>query len=162
MKRLFALFWLIGMVILISCQTQSVGSQEVLIPKENQVILIKESYFEPQYESWIPTQEQVDEALNAISAFLMAAESNNSLDEYFKSEIEKIIDNYDKYRVQFVGIMENEKKYIHCNFILINYNFPINWKEQLIVVEDGGFWYWYVFYDIEFKKVRKIYINGYA
>jgi hypothetical protein len=145
-----------------SCQTQSVETQALNISKENQVILAEEDYFAAQYELWVPDKEQTDEALAVISTFLKEAKSNSSLDEYFKSEIEKIIDNYDKYRVQFVGIIEDEKKYIHCNFIPIKYNYPINWKKQLIVVEDGGFWYWHVFYDLEFKKVRKIYINGYA
>ena len=162
MKKIIIPFCVVIMCITISCQTQPGGRQELIISKANQVILLHETYFAAQYESWIPNQEQVDEALNSISAFLLAAEYNNSLDEYFKSEIEKIINNYEKYRVQFVGITDNEKKYIHCNFIPIHYNFPIDWKDTLIVVEDGGFWYWHVFYDVESKKVRKIYINGYA
>jgi len=146
---------------MISCQTQTTAKEDIFISKENRVILTNEKYLATQYELWTPTQEHIAEALTVIITFLQNAELNNSLDEYFKSEIEKIIDNCDKYRVQFVGIIENEKKYIHCNFIPNNNDFS-NWKEQLIMVDDGGFWFWQVYYDVQLKKVIKIYINGYA
>jgi len=109
MKNIITVSCLASMLFMISCQTQTTAKEDIFISKENQVILTQEEYFETHYELWIPTQEQITGALAVIITFLEDAELNNSLDEYFKSEIEKIIDNCDKYRVQFVGIIENEK-----------------------------------------------------
>jgi hypothetical protein len=91
MRNIINVCCLAGIFFMGSCQTQSVETQALNISKENQVILAEEDYFAAQYELWVPDKEQTDEALAVISTFLKEAKSNNSLDEYFKSEIEKII-----------------------------------------------------------------------
>jgi hypothetical protein len=34
------------------------------------------------------------------------------------------------------------------------------WKEELVIVSDGGFWYWYAVYDVESGKLVHFDSNG--
>lgn len=147
------------MILLFSCKTHHIADEQLFISKTNRVILGSEEYFGRKYELWSPSEDDIQEALNAIFRFLKDSESNKKLTEYFKAEIRKIIINLNSYRVQFVGIVFNDRRYIHCNFIHMNSNFK-DWKEKLIIAVAGGFWYWYINYDAELKKVIQIYING--
>jgi hypothetical protein len=161
MKAVDKVLCMAGVFLLCSCHTQTLNNQGLFISAQDRVILKHDEYIESQYEIWVPTDEQTLNTLEDIFTFLQDAESNNEFDAYFKSEIKKIIKNRNQYRVQFIGILEDNKKYIHCNFIPKNEGFS-NWKDKLIIVKDGGFWFWQIFYDVDLRKVKKIYINGYA
>ena len=147
------------LVLLFSCSTHHIADEHMFISNEQRVILEDEEYFGGKYELWVPTAAETQEALEVIFAFLKHSESDPALTVYFKAEIKKILKNLSSYRVQFVGIIFNERRYIHCNFIHISSGFK-NWKEKLVVAVAGGFWYWYINYDMQLKKVVKMYING--
>jgi len=148
MKYIYILLCVIIMILLFACKTHHIADEQFFISKANSVILGSEEYFGRKYELWIPTE-------NDIKDF----ESNNKLTVYFRAELRKIIMNLNSYRVQFVGIVFNDRRYIHCNFVHMNSSFK-DWKEKLIIAVAGGFWYWYINYDAELKKVIQIYING--
>jgi len=129
------------------------------IPKENRVVLADEEYFKQRYELWVPTENDIREALDAIYRFLRSVQADEGFSLHFRMEVKKIIMNLSRYRVQIVGIILNNRRYIHCNFLHEKSGIG-DWKKRLVMIAAGGFWYWYVYYDTELKKVIKIYING--
>ena len=100
-------------------------------------------------------------ALTAIQTFL---ENPKGQSAWKQSEIKKILVNSSKYRVQFKGVLEKNRKYIKCNFFRASGDkddFP-NWKKEEIIVDDGGFWFWQIDYDIHRGKCLNFSSNGYA
>ncbi|MBN1798729.1 MAG: hypothetical protein JW822_09130 [Spirochaetales bacterium] len=159
MRYRYLIFSLFTIVALFSCRTHHIADETNFITEANRVILANEQYFGGKYELWVPTDAEIQEALDVIFTFLKDSESDKKLTVYFRAEIRKILKNVSSYRVQFVGIIYNDRRYIHCNFVHMNSGFE-DWREKLIVAVAGGFWYWYINYDAELKKVIKMYING--
>jgi hypothetical protein len=99
----------------------------------------------------------------AIQAFL---EKPTFEDEYTKGEIKEILKHAKQYRVQFVGIERDGKKYIWCNFFPAprkgEEDYHPDWKRREVQVLDGGFDYWRIKYDPKTGKCHDFYSNGYA
>jgi hypothetical protein len=140
-----------------ACRTQHIAGENIPIPEGNRVVLAGEEYFRARYDLWVPAKNDIREALDVIWLFLKHAQADKTLSSYFRAEVKKILKNLSHYRVQFVGIILNNRRYIHCNFFHENSRAD-GWKQRLVMVAAGGFWYAY--YDMELKKVVKIYING--
>jgi len=141
---LFFLICIMGSVVLAGIDTN--------IPPENQVILKGD---------WTPTPEQTAKALTAIQTFLENPKSSSAEQQ---AEIKKILVNSSKYRVQFKGILEKNKKVIRCNFFPASGSkddFPY-WKKQVVMVCDGGFWFWRIDYDVQQGECLSFSSNGYA
>ncbi len=122
------------------------------IPPENQVVLKGD---------WTPTPEQTTKALTAIQTFL---ENSKGLSVWQQAEIKKILANSSRYCVQFKGVLEKNRKIIRCNFFRASGNkddFPY-WKKQVVIVDDGGFWFWQIDYDVQQGECLSFSSNGYA
>ena len=128
------------------------GSQS--IPIGNRVIL--QSDF-PKKSTWIPTEEQTDMALGKILEFI---NNPTGVDDWQKSEIEKIKSNISLFKVQFIGIESEGKKRIWCNFFR-GEGFDY-WKKGIVFVLDGGFSFWQIEYDLETGTCKNFKSNGYA
>jgi hypothetical protein len=134
-----------------------VFAQEIIL-KENQVILKTE---------WAPVEEQTDRALTTIVEYLNNIGENTD-QVYLINSAKKILAEINQYCVQFTGINKDGKKIIHCNFFHIEDHWKHgspghpNWKESLVMVLDGGYWYWQIEYDIETKKCFNFRVNGEA
>jgi hypothetical protein len=124
------------------------------ISEQNQTI-IQTDY--PTKSTWLPTKEQTSRSLNAIFKFL---EKPENVSAWQKIEIEKIKQNLSEYSVQFTGIELNGKKRIWCNFF--HTGASRNWKEEVVLIKDGGFWYWTIEYDLETGNCINFRSNGYA
>ena len=124
------------------------------ITPENMVILNADS---PYKSTWTPTEEQILKALSTIYEFI---DNPTGINDWQKKEIAKIKKNLSLYRVQFVGIEIEGEKRIWCNFFSndrIDY-----WKEGVVIVLDGGFWYWEIQYDVKTGECVNFISNGYA
>ena len=124
------------------------------IRPENQAILTG---------AWTPTAELTAKALLAIQTFL---ENPKDQSDWSKKQIGKILENGSRYRVQFIGVEENGRRILRCNFFPESSPdgremFP-QWKERMIFVLDGGFWFWRVDYDIETGECSNFESNGNA
>jgi hypothetical protein len=122
------------------------------IPPENQIILKGD---------WTPTPEQTAKALTAIQTFL---EHPKGLSAGQQAEIKKILANSSRYRVQFKGVLEKNRKIIRFNFFRAGGGrdeFPY-WKKQQVIVDDGGFWFWQIDYDVQQGECLSFSSNGYA
>ncbi len=120
---------------------------------------------------WTPSPEDVTKAEARVRSAMLAARTSLQAvtgpepqytppSEYTIGEIRKIVENYDGYHLQYLGIVVSGKKRILCNF------FPRSegdrWLLEWWVVEDGGFWYWTIQYDIEGDRCLGFESNGYA
>ena len=131
------------------------------IPKENQVILSNTSCWSEI--KWTPTEEQTAKALTAIEKLLNDPEALKKFDERKIREADKVRGHFAEYHVQFCGVIEDDREYILCNFFKPYRPSEFqNWRNQLVFVLDGGFWYWSILYDPKTGELIKLDINGYA
>jgi hypothetical protein len=117
-----------------------------------------------QSGKWQPSQTQTDAALQCAQNFLAQPTVK---EKYQLSQIELIREHAREYRVQFVGQYRKGKRVILCNFFPVQ--FPEEkqdgfsyWKQQLVEVMDGGFWFWRVEYDPQSDSCSEFSSNGYA
>ena len=130
----------------------AISGLETDIAQENRVIL---------KSAWMPTNEQTAKALKSIQVFL---ENPKNQDEWSANQIKQILANTSKYRVQFIGVIKNDHKLLHCNFFPVQsrgeFDYFKKWKEEEIFVCDGGFWFWQIDYDIESGDCTNFSTNG--
>jgi hypothetical protein len=140
------------------------STEETIISKRNQAIL--PDTLEPKLfdcdSLWLPTISETNDALHAIQLYLQNKLINDSISEFERSEIKQILENLSKYKVQFVGIYNNNEILIHCNFFPKSLSDIRNWKHETVFVLDGGFWFWRIVYNVKNGKCIKFRSNGYA
>ena len=75
-----------------------------------------------------------------------------------------IIDkNLNKYKRQyFGGIDENGKKYLLINCFWSERENSNGWLNEMIIVLDGGSYYWQIKYYIDTNELKDLMVNGYA
>lgn len=122
--------------------------------EENRITLKTEF---PYKSTWTPTTEQIDKALNSIYKYI---DNPQNINDWQKEEIKKIKKNISEYKVQFIGIGTGKKKRIWCNFFR-GKHFKY-WKQRVVVVKDGGFWFWQIEYNLNNDKCINFRSNGYA
>lgn len=126
-----------------------------IISQENQIILKNKSEkYGPKIE-WVPSQAQTAKALAAIYSFI----KNNPYADKFNPEWKITIERMPYYRVQFLGIMVEGRKIIHCNFYPKNKG--VNYfRNDYVFVYDGGTSFWRIDYDIEKDICLNFEVNG--
>jgi hypothetical protein len=144
-----------AMIALVSMQICARAGVEVEIPSTNQVVL--------KSGAWTPSPEQPQKALVSIQSFFNHPDTTNG---WKNTEMNRIRANMKNYRVQFVGVVRHGKKVIWCNF------FPAvnsggkdefqDWRRNEVSVDDGGFWFWQIYYDPNTDKCSEFASNGYA
>jgi hypothetical protein len=148
MKKLLLLFAFAAM------QSLCLAGLDTDIATTNRVILTS--------GDWSPSQDDIPKALVAIQSFL---DNTSGLDHPSKADVKMILGHTKNYRVQFLGVMHDGKKAIWCNFFPAPRNdkdrFPY-WKEKKVRVEDGGAWYWRIYYDPSTQKCSGFDANGVA
>jgi hypothetical protein len=126
------------------------------IAPENMVIL-QSDY--PHRSTWIPTKDQVQNALAKVYEFL---DNPSGVSNWQKKEIAEIKKNLSSYKVQFVGIEIEGEKRIWCNFFSgKGFSFD-DWKDNVVIVKDGGFWFWQIEYVEKIGECINFISNGYA
>ncbi|MDD3772853.1 MAG: hypothetical protein PHC38_09390 [Weeksellaceae bacterium] len=71
--------------------------------------------------------------------------------------------NLNKYKRQyFGGIDENERKYLLINCFWSETENSDAWLNGMVIVLDGGSYYWQIKYYIDTNELRDLMVNGYA
>ncbi len=149
-------YFIIAMAFLIGLVSPNLFAGTISeIAQDHQVVLGK------MFSSWTPSAKQTKEALRQVQSFL---EKPDGQGERNKAEIRKILENKSGYRVQFMGVEREGKRVVVCNF------FPApdpkfqdqfkTWRDSLVVVDDGGFYFWQIEYDPVTGKCLKFQSNG--
>jgi hypothetical protein len=126
------------------------------IPGENQTILKDQDQEYAPGSRWTPTRSQTSRALEAIYEFL-----NRKMEDGWKNRQREIIrKRISSYHVQFLGIVKQGRKIIHCNFF--PEKDPDHDKTRYVFVLDGGASYWRIDYDPGKNLCFDFNVNGEA
>jgi len=127
---------------------------------------------------WTPATQAVEEADAMARMLIDFSRSNLSLafplivqhpekwvpnaKENATNEIGLIYKNRDHYSGQFVGYIVDGKKRIYCNYFDDRWpaNLKINPSTRFMAVNDGGYGFWQVQYDVQTKTCLGLAING--
>ncbi len=126
---------------------------------------------------WTPTAKEIEAADQAICAFIHKATFNGAIafpdvvkapekfvpDAVGKGtyEIGRIDKNIKSYRVQFVGLIWNGKKQLFANYFeWRDWLKEVDPAKVLIVVNDGGYHFWQIQYNVETASCENLQING--
>ncbi len=129
--------------------------------KFNVAIFPKEySTFFIQQKRFTPTKLEIDKAEFALAKRLKKINKNRSN----QSSSPVIDENIRKYKRQYFGFVdENGMKYLLINSFWANdkdQNF--NWLNEIVIVKDGGSYYWQIKYFIETDELKDLFVNGYS
>ena len=80
--------------------------------------------------------------------------------ENARNEIGLVIKHYDEYQRQYVGIVTQGHKRIMCNFFLPQPSFLPDPLSRYISVNDGGYGFWHLEYDMKTHACMNLQING--
>lgn len=128
-----------------------------IISKNDQIILKEQKQEYGPIVEWIPSEPETSLAIESIYKFLKDETYSGPDNEQRKIILNQISD----YKVQFVGIITNGRKIIHCNFFPKGEDFKYANKEYVFVF-DGGTSFWRIDYDIENNACLNFEVNGKA
>ena len=126
---------------------------------------------------WTPTSEEIagieaalgpamNAAANDPTSVLGPRRNAQQNRDWAQRQIGSIVQNLDRYGRQYVGIRINGSKRIFISCFHLTRNGPREepayWRTGFVVVNDGGFWYWRIQYDVEKKRFLEFDSNGYA
>jgi hypothetical protein len=103
---------------------------------------------------WVPTAEEVRTLEKQLATYLPRQQ-----DAFDGSKI-PIEDRLPTYKRQYWGVLENEKRVISANFFCDAFHY--DWKNQMVMVLDGGDCYFQIQYDVDTVTFFDMYVNGSA
>jgi len=128
---------------------------EAGIPEENQTILVNQDQHNGPRSGWVPSKTQTHRALETIVTFL-----NQTLSPEWKNRQRRVIrKRFSSYHVQFVGIIVDGQKALHCNFFPADDGFKHDTKSYVYVL-DGGASYWRINVNTEEDTCFDFDVNG--
>jgi hypothetical protein len=152
----------IGILLLINlaaCSALSDDKPPVLPDDQNWVIITKERAEEMGLASWLvesddfwtPPVDGILKLEEKIAEYL----SQNSSQFYRQPQVWKRLDEYQR---QYIGLERGNRQIIYGNYFCNSGG--VNWREKLVVVDDGGDCFFQVEYDVESEVFIKLLVNG--
>ncbi|EFM08792.1 hypothetical protein PaecuDRAFT_4257 [Paenibacillus curdlanolyticus YK9] len=112
---------------------------------------------------WTPSKENIEQFENGFRDYLVSQlKDAGELDETSNNEAKRItyvLDHFNEYKRQYVGIIESGKKVVYCNLIRGSAG---DWKNELVVMFDGGPNYFSIHFNVQKERYFDLMINGYA
>ncbi|HRV81217.1 MAG TPA: hypothetical protein P5218_07275 [Planctomycetota bacterium] len=123
--------------------------------------------------AWTPTVAEVAQLERLLPAALQrGVEAPESLGgasrpDWLRSEIPQILAHLPEYRRQYVGLVDAQgQRTILVRAFAgpgVDGSFPNeDWLQNLVIVDDGGFWYWQIEFDPKTGRFARFDSNGYA
>ena len=91
--------------------------------------------------------------------FLVSVQHDPKLDAYQKENAAFIVENLEKYRRQYVGIVVDGEKRIWCNSFFFDDSFP-EWKRVPVDVDGGGRNFWQIEYLLLEDECINFHVHG--
>lgn len=128
--------------------------------KQFEVAIFPESSYEiMQGKRFTPTKEEIFEAEKALKSKLK--EANRNLENQYNSPI--IHRNLKKYKRQYFGYIKgNGEKVLYINSLWKKNEEETKWLQQIIMVSDGGSYYWNIEYNLNTDELINLSVNGSA
>jgi len=122
---------------------------------------------------WTPTPRDIERAEACIIRFLKDSQVVQSANEGAveagvrpsvpaNPEIPKIAAHLHAYGRQYVGLIQSGDRRVLCNLFPKPLAEDKSWRSHIVVVDDGGFWYWRIVYDPRDDTCNQFSSNGYA
>jgi hypothetical protein len=156
---------------------ESFPSRTPLIPKRSENTLVEApeytgviftekntSEYRPVFPSditgfWEPSTDEVSRA-EACTRDLLASVQQDP-DDYRKEHAAFILENLENYRRQYLGIVVDGEKRIWTNAFFYEGNYP-DWTSDLVIVLDGGNYYWDIEYVPSKDECARFHVHGEA
>jgi hypothetical protein len=100
---------------------------------------------------WTPSADDIFKLEERLAEYL----SQNS--SYFYRQ-PPVWEQLDEYQRQYIGLERGDRQIIYGNFFCNNLG--MDWRQKLVIVEDGGDCYFQVEYDVESEVFIKLLVNG--
>ena len=110
---------------------------------------------------WEPAANDVTKAEACIRQYLVSAHDDPEVEPYQKEKVAFILNNLEKYRRQYVGIVVDGGKRIGCNLFLSDHTYA-DWERVPVYVIDGGQYFWQIEYDLRDDECLNFYVHGEA
>jgi hypothetical protein len=152
----------IGILLLINlaaCDALPDDKPPVLPKDQSWVIITKERAEELGIESWLienddfwtPSVDDITKLEEKIAEYL----SQNSHQFYGQPPVWEQLDEYQR---QYIGLEHAGQQLIYGNYFCNSGG--VNWREELVVVDDGGDCFFQIEYDVESEAFIKLLVNG--
>lgn len=127
------------------------------------------SYWTPSIADIAPLEVNLGSLLRAATPEQLDdhAQGRTEYQEYLRGELDLILERLPDYRRQYVGVVDAAGRRLILVRAFAGSRFDggfefERWREELAIVSDGGFWYWYAVYDPAIKRLVYFRSNGYA
>ena len=147
-------------LLLSSCLIHAQNVAEHFKTRQFEVAIFPESSNEiMQQNRFTPTKEEIIKAENTLKYKLKLL--NNPLMNQSRSPI--IHKNLKKYKRQYFGYINAKgEKILYINSLWSKSNRENYWLQQMMMVSDGGSYYWNIEYNLETDELENLKVNGYA
>lgn len=148
----------IVILFLSSCFIHAQNVAEHFKTKQFEVAIFPESSDEiMQGKRFTPTKEEIIKAENALKSKLK--EVNRNFENQYNSPI--IHRNLKKYKRQYFGFINNKgEKVLYINSLWKKNEKETKWLQQIIMVSDGGSYYWNIEYNLDNDELMNLSVNG--
>ncbi len=146
------------LLFLSSCFIHAQNVAEHLKTKQFEVAIFPESSDEIMPgKRFTPTKEDIFKAENALKSKLK--EANRNFENQSNSPI--IHRNLKKYKRQYFGFINDKgEKILYINSLWKNNEKETKWLQQIIMVSDGGSYYWNIEFNLETDELINLSVNG--
>jgi hypothetical protein len=129
-----------------------------------------ESFWRPSEDDVSRAEARIREVFSSNPIPLQALVGTIALSPeqrgYELREIAKIVAHFGEYRRQYMGVVVSGRRRVLCNFFMKEpEDRPFigdRWRCDWVAVDDGGFWYWQIQFDVEDDTCTEFRSNGYA
>jgi len=123
----------------------------VIITKERAVELGIASWLLESDGFWTPSVDDIEKLEGEITEYL-----SQNPDEFYRQP--PVWQRFDEYQRQYIGLERGGRQIIYGNYFCNSGS--VNWRQDLVVVEDGGDCFFQVEYDVESGLFIKLLVNG--
>ncbi len=110
---------------------------------------------ESRLRSALVQQRRADDRLQGRSQG-----ARGDLHAFRSHHIGQILEHLAEYRRQYVGIVARGEKRLLVNCFRSDPQQHPSWRQQLVDVDDGGFYYWRIQYQVDRKRFLEVDINS--
>ena len=97
--------------------------------------------------------------IESVQTFLKQKSGDKSENEWTRKSIKSILKNFTRYNIQCVGVVVDKEQKIWLNFLDKETGVESN---MIVIMCDGGFWFWRIVVDPKTGKCTGLSINGEA
>jgi hypothetical protein len=130
-----------------------------VIVSENGALEFSYLFDKASTKFWEPSTDDISRAEKCTRQFLVSVHRDPKLDAYQKENVAFILENLEKYRRQYVGIVVDGEKRIWCNSFLSEDSFP-EWKRVPVDVDGGGRSFWQIEYILLKDECIDFHVHG--